>query len=178
MAFAGSMGAAQAMTPIARLSTPDGATLTYDTDGFTILKQPFNTVTPILYPQINNLRWTLITGQGPNLLVMVAGASVAANADVGALVTGVPSFNEHGIPSNFGPGRGNWVAADLERVRAHVLLYEPDAGNPAFIGMAQVSSLSIGGLGSDLVVFIRNCSLSNVNGLIVELEYRHSINID
>jgi hypothetical protein len=170
------MGAAAAMTPIGVLTTPDGATLAYDTDGITILKTALGTVTPILRPQINNFRWTIAEDQGPLLLAMVAGVSLAANADVGALTTAAPGADQHGIPANFGKGRGNWLATDRDRVRAHVMLYEPDAGLLTNVGMAQVSSIAI--VAGDLVVLVRNCSLSNVNLLKIDFEYIHSINID
>jgi len=38
------------------------------------------------------------------------------NDDVGALVTAAAGQGEHGLPTNFGPGRGNWTLDDLARL--------------------------------------------------------------
>jgi hypothetical protein len=44
------------------------------------------------------------------------GAFAVAAADSGRLVSAAAGANETALPATFGPGRGNWTAADLQRL--------------------------------------------------------------
>jgi len=61
--------------------------------------------------RLNGLRLTAVAG----IDLLAAGPygafpGVAADADTGVLVTAAAAANQHGLPSNFGEGRGNWLA--------------------------------------------------------------------
>lgn len=174
MAFAGTMGAAAAMTPIGVLSAPGGA-LTYAADAVSLLKTPVGSSTPILRPQLDNLRFTMENDQGPVLDVMAVGGPSIANADTGGLATSAPGANEHGIPANFGPGRGNWTQDDVERLRVTVQTWRSDGGLATDIGALQPTRVTLGA--GDVLIEIRNMSLRAADGIVLELEYRHSIEI-
>jgi len=84
---------------------------------------------------LNELRITSAPGQGDMLSarVNVLDPTIAA-ADTGGLTTQDPatavngvgadiSGNVHGLPANFGPGRGRWRVGDIERVSVELYSY-------------------------------------------------------
>lgn len=172
MAFAGTMGAAAAMTPIGVMSAPGGA-LSYATDAISLLKTGIGTVTPIAHPQLANLRFLMGSDQTPPLAAMVLGLADPANADTGALVTAAPAANQHGIPANFGPGRGNWTQNDLERLRVHIQGEFFLAGALTDVGTVSIATRTL--VGSDLVILVRNMNPSDALGITIDLEWRHSV---
>ncbi len=179
MAFAGTMGAGALMTPIGVLSAPGGA-LTYAADGISLLKTDSGTATPILRPSIANLIFTMADGPGdPVLTEMVAGAPDEANDDTGMLstadVVGGGEANKHGIPANWGAGRGNWDADSVARINVQIRAHSTNRAGVGDVGGSQVASIAL--VGSDVEIAIRNTSLEEVEDLTVLLEYRHSMNL-
>lgn len=57
----------------------------------------------------------VLTVDAELLLARIAGFNLA-NADSGRFTSAEPAANEHGLPANFGPGRGNWLEGDAERI--------------------------------------------------------------
>jgi len=174
------MGAGGQMVPIEVLSAPGGApggTLAYAPDGLRLTKTATGTVTPILVKRLANL--TLFAssgGAGDELLgPLVAGSPATANADTGAIVTGVPTATQHGIPTNFGPGRGNWTQDDLLRTRVYIqrVLSSPSVA----LGPGTVSIAGRNLVGNDLVIQIRNNSATPLLALVLDIEWRHSIQV-
>lgn len=67
-------------------------------------------------------RLNKIIVSGARLLEPAAAAAPdPANDDTGRLVTAAAGANEHGLPSNFGRGRGHWRDGDEERVRVLIM---------------------------------------------------------
>lgn len=79
---------------------------------------------------------------------ILAGGFSLVKADAGVLVSAVPVANEHGLPINFGPGRGRWIAKDLSYLNVEInnsddstaadaapkLCSDVENGGPAFTG--------------------------------------------
>lgn len=87
----------------------------------------------------SRLNQIAIIAAGGDLLVdFVATPAAIANADTGAFVTAAAAANQHGLPANFGPGRGNWIADDVARVTVEVW-----SGEQGGDGRVSVSALSI-----------------------------------
>ena len=113
----------------------------------------------------------VITGWTLNARV---GAPAIAAADTGQLTTAAAGMNQTGLTANLGPGRGNWVAADVNRVRVTVT-----DGNTAAQGMAGETSLlayTVAITAADLVVTLHNRGAQNMTtaGRCV-VEFIHSI---
>jgi hypothetical protein len=109
MSFAGNFGAAGAMVPAGNMySRQYGVSVSYDADDnlqFTTLGG--TVVTP---ERVNDL---FVVGGGGILLPLIDNDDSGAGADTGVLLTSSPlATNFHGLPANFGPGRGNWTEND------------------------------------------------------------------
>ena len=172
MAFGGNMGPAKAMTLVGAMNVPDGSTLSYDADAISLRAAAPGTVTAQLRPSLANLRFSIDNSQGPALKAIVLGAADPANPDTGSLSSADPKLNQHGIPVNFGPGRGNWTQADIQRLRAQVIRSRYDGGAITATGTAQVTQVTLNG--SDIEILVRNMSERDADFIDVELDYRHS----
>lgn len=66
------------------------------------------------------LNRVILTGQGIHSLLGTIQqlAALITQSDTGVLMTAAAVACCHGLPANFGPGRGNWCAADVDRIRA------------------------------------------------------------
>lgn len=73
------------------------------------------------------------------LALFVANPPAIANADTGELVTAAAAANQDALPAAWGPGRGNWVAADANRVR--VIIHDTDAITQGAAGQASLVHL-------------------------------------
>lgn len=100
----GDIGAPAAIIDAAVISRPAGS---FDADGNWLTDD-----TPGQPSEIKNLRL-----QYPELDANIGGWDIANN-DSGILVSQAPQANEHGLPLNFGPGRGQWDALAVGRVVA------------------------------------------------------------
>jgi len=91
----------------------------------------------------------------PPLAAVVPGNPSTANADTGILVTAAPSapLSQHGLPANFGPGRGKWadvtgrfprlrVTASAAMAAPVVPLPPPPGGGPVAAMFFGISGLA------------------------------------
>lgn len=96
-----------------------------------------------------------------------------AAADAGAFRTAQDVLaNTVNLPSNFGPGNGNWTAALLKRLDVFVTRFDTDAtainiGAPVFYG----SILSAG----DVTFLFKNLGLAVIGNMSISFRFRHSI---
>lgn len=173
MAFGGTMGAAAAMTPVAAMRVPLGSSVpVYVGDTISI---PTSDGTGTVRDSIQELIFVPITSGSPVLAAFIGQSVDGSSADAGVLTTASPTGNRHGIPSNFGPGRGNWTFADLYRLRMSIeavqfAAYASDGGMP-FATAIQLSGASP----SDVLIFFKNQSAQNIEFLRILLKYDHSI---
>lgn len=177
MAFGGTFGPTSQMIPIGLLTCPHGD-LSYNLDGISVdlrINGQVATITQIA--QINNLRIQGAFDQNAVLAAFVA-LGDGTTADRGTLTTGDPAAvanTFHGIPANFGPGRNNWTQDDIERLTVRIQAYLTGSLNDALTGQAAVQSVALT-MGNPVITF-RNLSLAACNGITIDLEYRHSINL-
>ncbi len=88
--------------------------------------------------------------------------TAAAGTDIAVFDIAVPpvavtllAANQHGIPANFGPGRGNWVVGDLDKV--DVRFDRPNFVVQGAAGETQLPSVtSVQIVAGDLVIAIHN----------------------
>lgn len=106
--------------------------------------------------RLNHLR---ITAAGGALLTdFVATPAAAANADTGVFVTAAAAANQHGLPANFGPGRGKWRADDFSQLAVQIISAEQGGD-----GRVSTSALSIQYAfvaGGDISITIHNSGLA------------------
>ena len=173
MAFAGNFGASGALIPFGicfNLSAEQGAA--YDpvlTSQLRFERASTSTYTPT---SINTL---ILDGGAAALGAAVAGAASEANADCGLLVSDVPAANQNGLPANFGPGRGNWTPADALRIRVSFRESCTVVAGPPVTGPGSVVVDSLGVVGGNISILIRNQNAVALTNLNVIVEYLHSI---
>jgi hypothetical protein len=112
-------------------------------------------------------------GNVPPLGPLVVGSTNIANADAGALVTAVPAANQHGLPTNFGPGRGRW-ASDTGQQRIRCSVFEELNVVSVANGIGSVSIIS-GSAGNNATVICRNFHGEQLSSLTLMLECVHSV---
>ncbi len=100
------------------------------------------------------------------------GAPAIAVPDTGEVTTAVPAAFQNGLPSDFGPGRGNWRAEDVD----HLEIEQHDQGNAATAGGMYVASGSprvvLVGQAGDLVVTHHNRGAGVAGPVLCYLKYR------
>jgi hypothetical protein len=109
MAFAGDYGAAANLIPFALISSKQyGVASGYDADDNLQFTTPGGTtVTP------ESVQDLVISAGNDVLAALLNNTDDGSAVDSGALVSAAAIANEHGLPANFGPGRGNWTQLDL-----------------------------------------------------------------
>lgn len=174
MAFAGDAGAAGGMIAVGTLHHPRGDVV-YDSDGHTARVEAASgrlllggqDQTPDMHLRTLMIH---ITGEG-----LLAGhqddTEDGSAADTGILDTDAPGANIHGIPSNFGPGRGNWTDEDVARTRVSFLPTDTIAATGAGTkGVLQLTQLSTAGR---LQLIFKNLGRA-ITELMVHIHYDHS----
>jgi hypothetical protein len=70
----------------------------------------------------SGLSYLIIDAAGGTVLTNTAASNngSAATGSTGVLTTADPAVNQHGLPLNFGRGRGNWREEDIHRIRVEV----------------------------------------------------------
>ncbi len=174
MTFGGTFGAGGNPIPINLMVALVGD-LSSNPDGASVDLTLFGNTQVIPAPTINNLTIFAFSAPTPLLEPFIA-AGTPADLDHGSLTTAVPGATEHGLPANFGPGRGNWNFNNLLRLRARIAFFRSNAAADTDIGQTVVQGAGITGVG-DLLIEFRNISLAQPLEMIIELEYRHSIGI-
>ena len=110
MSFGGNAGPAGGMLAAAAMFTPDGL-VSYDTDARSaVLTTSQNQRLAGQFGRFSILRPIVSFVEDlPNPLTQYIDGTIDGSAsDTGVLVTAAPTKYQHGIPVNFGPGRGNW----------------------------------------------------------------------
>jgi hypothetical protein len=96
----------------------------------------------------SGLSYLIIDAAGGTVLTnTVANSGSAGAGNTGILTTADPATNQHGLPLNFGRGRGNWREEDIHRIRVEV--------RPQVIGAANGSAASPSG---QVAVFVTRVS--------------------
>ena len=102
------------------------------------------------------------------LVTAAAGTDIAVVNPSGAGTT-LLAANQHGLPANFGPGRGNWVAGDLDKLM--IRFDRPSAiaqGAAGETQLPQVDSVQI--VAGDVVICIHDRGeqdLTNVAAIVL-----------
>lgn len=179
MAFSGNMGASAAMTPVARIENDRGeAADSYDADSKVVFARATGSkYTPARVD-------TLVVRMGldeatPPLAETQTGAPSAALSDAGAFVTSAPGADQHGLPANFGPGRGKWGAGDASRIRVHIdPVYDaPAAGETTdpTDAVGHLTDVSVTIAFGDILILVRNMNKTELFAAQIVIEYTHSI---
>lgn len=168
MAFAGTFGAAANLIPFGIINSPiHGAGVSYDANGNLQFQTPGGTVfTP---ERLDDL---FIVGSGDVLAALVDNTDDGSAADSGVLVSTAPAANQHGLPANFGPGRGNWLATDVFRTIVEFI----SAGNTVALATNTGGPVVRGlGAGPELAAVIKNMSVVALATTTIRVAVRHSI---
>jgi hypothetical protein len=193
MAFAGNSGGAAVILAVATLNHPLAGTsgVAYNADGIS-LEVRGNTATRIAGGPVAN---------GPSahlnsLSVAITATALAAfqnvndidgsTTDSAVLTTAAAAGNTQGLPANFGPGRGNWVAADIPRVQLTVYpdsaAYSPAASSSP---SSPTNDLAHNYLwvpaptfaGGNLSWSFKNMSMAAITDLTLVFQYQHSVSM-
>lgn len=174
MAFGGTFGPSGALLPFGIIFNILGEKgVGYDADGNIQFQRASGSVyTPA---RVDTL---IVAGEivqnTPPLGALQLGAANIANVDTGQLVTAAPLANEHGLPANFGPGRGNWadVTGRVTRLRIEASVQRNILALPAGQGAVEyVTDVA----GSDVSALARNTSGEVVDTLRLVVECIHSV---
>lgn len=92
--------------------------------------------------------------------------------DTGVLVSAVPAANQHGIPTNFGPGRGNWFLPDLPRLTVEIWYVRLTTFGANF-GWPEVVAIDL--LGGNITIVVKNQANQSLSTLGLRLHYNHSL---
>lgn len=173
MAFAGSFGAAAALIPFGIITNILGESSPgYDANGnITFTRASGQVYTPA---RVDTLIISGTTDQTPPLGLLTVGFPAIADADTGQLTTAVAGVNQHGLPANFGPGRGKWGGVNvtgLNRIRVSAVAIL-DVGVAAD-GAGSVQSHPIQS-GTDATVTVRSYFGEVVDSLVLTVECIHS----
>jgi hypothetical protein len=141
----------------------------------------------VLIPDRAAFNHLLVIATGGNLMLLNAGGGFAlAAADSGRLTTAAPAALEHGIPTNFGRGRGQWREADIGslKISEHsgdvaALPANFAAVNtvPAEFNLIAVNFLDVDadGLGDIQLDFFNHSGRTHPAGSSIEVDFVHSI---
>lgn len=173
MAFAGTIGPSGALVVATQIRNIKGELgVSYDAEDRLAFQGPNGVYTPA---RVDTLIITSNDGEdGAPLSALLAGSQNIANADTGALVTAAPAADQHGLPSNFGPGRGRWTADPTGEQRARCSTSEQlDVVDPA-LGVGSVSSVAASTAG-DAIIICRNFHGEDLTSLVLYVECVHSV---
>ena len=174
MAFAGSFGAAANLIPFAMLQSKlYGQASGYDANGNLRFTTPGGTV--VTPERIDSLVISAITAVSAPLGVLTNNTDDGTAVDTGVLATGVPAANQHGLPANFGLGRGRWsgleVATSL-RVEILVAVNTVAAGTNTGGPVVRTKTPIVGG---NFTVAIKNMSEVVLASGVILVQFEHSI---
>ena len=175
MAFAGTFGgAAKLVPPDLIFSAKFGVGTSYDADGNLQFTTPGATlVTP---DRVDEL---LISGAGDILAALINNSDDGSAADTGVLVTAAAGANQHGLPANFGLGRGKWVNADNAKLPSSInVQLDFQQSINTVQGVTNVGGPYVRALvqaGGDLTIAIKNMSEVILASSAMRLTLRHTI---
>lgn len=99
----------------------------------------------------------------------VTGPFVAVAPDAAELSTGAPGPGVFVLPTNFGPGTGNWVAADAIAVAVDI---HDLNGLPVPSDVRLVAKSVVAG---NLIIDIHNKTAAVATAVLVRLRFEHSL---
>lgn len=154
MAFGTCIGAANALVQAASIQSPAGQ-YADQVNGAAAAAGPFWQATEV--EARGQLMGLIILGDGGGtdlLAVRVGAAFDETAADTGLFVTAEPGADQHGLPANFGPGRGNWSEGDVARLNVQV----PDPANAAVGAATTLYAVTWQArlVGDDVEIYIHN----------------------
>jgi len=121
------------------------------------------------------------TGQGEGtsfpLGAATPGIGLPNALDVGTLVSAVPGLTEHGLPTNFGPGRGNWNGPTGHYTRLR-LSQSSVVNVPALAVASSTGGVEIGPFdpgGSNVAGGVRNLNAVALVVMQIIVECIHSV---
>jgi len=166
MAFGGNAGAAAGLLAIGTyIPNPGSDAASYDGDDLEYTEGGAHA-----YGAPDPLRNVTLLITTP--LSVWADATVTGAADdTGILTTAAAGTDEHGLPANFGPGRGNWTLQDIARLTVDVRTTDP---TPA-VSQPPVSVVGLTVSTGDLVITCKNQNTVAPAAITVKLRYDHSM---
>jgi len=174
MAFAGTFGASGNLIPFALIQSKQyGQATGYDASGNLQFTTPGGTVfTP---DRVDDLVISAETDQnGPPLAALANNTDNGSAADTGVLVTAAPAANQHGLPANFGLGRGNWAAADLTGIHVEFLAAVNTVAGVTNVGGPLVRARTPVAVGN-FSVAVKNMSEVALESCTLLVQVEHSI---
>ncbi len=190
MAFGASIGAGGALVQAVSISPP--GVYADQINGAPLAAGPFWRKAEVEARSVLNELTIRGDDLGVSVLGARAGAAVytGATADTGFLVTAaagtditvletdgvttevLAAANQHGLPANFGAGRGNWIAGDLDKLM--IQLDRPDETAQGAAGETQLVSVhSVQIVAGDLVIAIHNRGATSTwDRAVMVLQYR------
>jgi hypothetical protein len=166
MAFGGNAGAAGGLLAVVNYVPAPGAIQSaYDANGAM---------------EYQDAQGNLVKPADQTVALVIGGGTLAAYAnvtvdgsaaDTGILTTAAPAANQHGIPANFGPGRGNWTVQDAQRLLISKL--ETQIAAPVTGGTVEI--IELGFPSGNLTMVFKNLGPNAIDIVGVRLRYDHSM---
>jgi len=176
MAFGGNAGAAGGQLAAATMFSPvAGADVgAYDANDNLVFRDAANTEN-VVGQGGGRLQQLMIDISGTALSAFVDATVDGSAADTGVLTTtGASLANQHNLPANLGPGRGNWTANDLARLV--VQLRATELAVPALnVGNVYIDDVVLAG--GNITIVVKNVSGSALTSVELRLDYQHSLEV-
>jgi hypothetical protein len=123
--------------------------------------------------RLNAMRLTAVAGV--DLLAALVGAPDITKGDTGQFSSAAAAANQHGLPSNFGEGRGNWLAEHIVGLMFNLM----HAGVTAIAAVADVHDWEVKAMAiaaGDLTITVHNRATAAVIALsIIQIQYHQSL---
>lgn len=161
---------AAAVVPAANINTAHGIPSSIDADGRMILTGH------VALEEYFSLQFSGTLLQAPADQAALDDNTGSATC-TGVLVSAAPGANQHGIPANFGPGRGLWTPGRLSRLRYHVIC----TGTRSFEAAAplhswpQVQVVLLTQAGGNITMVFKNFGALQATTINIWLQYLHSV---
>jgi len=170
MAFGAAAGPAEApIQSSAIISTPGASQSVYDDDDNLEFQTPDGSHVKGGADQLSKVVYSFPAA----LLAYVDATQDGSAADTGILTSANSAADQHGLPANFGPGRGNWTKGDNYRISVELV---NQYGDPVAGGAVEVVSTEVDGVDpGDIRMILKNLSEADVSFLDIRVQYEHSL---
>jgi len=181
MTFGGQFGPGGNLIPFALIKNIKGeAAAGYDADGrISFTNSDGEDYTPERVDTLIIVAQPTGQGEGTSfpLGAAVPGIGAANGLDTGTLVSAAPASTEHGLPTNFGPGRGNWTIPTGHYTRLRLsqssVVNVPGEGPPTSTGGVEIGPFDPGG--PDVAGGVRNLNAVALIVMQIIVECVHSV---